>query len=565
MNPAVARRGNFFAGAVGYITHDVGKNSAERVAFTGVINMRTSDPEKAAKVMAWTTLHAAELKEAAGFKNTGRKTQGPVYHFTLNWEPGTEPARNHMVETGQSALKALGYEEHEAVYAVHTDKDHRHMHIVVNRIHPVTGKAHNPENDQRILQRWAYEYEKGQGNVICLDRAIKYEKDPQLRAEYERRLAQEIETGNERESKPRPQWEAEKEATQQRPTEYQQLKGKFAERVRTLSKDGRTMASRQAQEWADLKSKHEVQRAALMDKQTQAFQHRRTFGEVAKRAAYSWETYQADRNALRKRQALQLEAYRASLKAKDVPAVAAFEQSRKAAWREFFKLDTAKARGRLEPALRVVASTAVGHHGPDYRDHLARLFTHYASASERKTAFAVTLRLERSELGKSLKAAHAPGVAQFKERQKAELVALRQRFDTARQERKTRVQAVGRARESAKQERQQLSSQQRAKAAALKAKQSEESRNLQKAWADLSKERSTAWEGYKAKRDGQAKSRAPSQGQSQARESDSLERGTLDSYAASRAITSTETGRDRGDGQPDPSRSRSIPRKGPPS
>ena len=58
MNPSAASKGSFFVGAVGYITHDVGKESSERVTFTEVLNMRTSDPEKAAKVMAWTAMHA---------------------------------------------------------------------------------------------------------------------------------------------------------------------------------------------------------------------------------------------------------------------------------------------------------------------------------------------------------------------------------------------------------------------------------------------------------------------------------------------------------------------------
>jgi hypothetical protein len=106
MNPSAASKGNSFAGAVGYITHDVGKDSTERVTFTEVLNMRTNDPEKAAKVMAWTALHATQLKEAAGLKATGRKSEKPVYHFSLNWEPGENVPHQEMVATVRDRIRS---------------------------------------------------------------------------------------------------------------------------------------------------------------------------------------------------------------------------------------------------------------------------------------------------------------------------------------------------------------------------------------------------------------------------------------------------------------------------
>lgn len=570
MIPAVARRGNSFKGAVGYITHDPGKSSAERVVCTGVLNMRTNDPEKAAKVMAWTTLHAAELKEAAGFKRTGRKTEGPVYHFALTWEHGNQPDEAHMAETAKSALLALGYQEHEAVYAAHTDKDHWHVHVVVNRINPVTGKAHNPDNDKNILQRWAYQYEKAQGNVICLDRAIKYEKDPALRAEYQRRLTQEIEAGKGKESKPRPQWEAEKDAPFPKSKDYQQLKAEFAERVREIAKNGRDTAQRQARELADLKARHQAERAALKEKQHQAFGHRRAFGQAAKLKPYSWGAYQADRNALRKEHAEQLQALRTNIKERDAPAVKVFDQGQKAAWREFYKLDKAATRGQFEAVLKLVTSTPVSKQGPDYRDHLARLFQRHATLSERKAAFAVTLKQQRREVMAGLTAAKAPALAALKAKQKTELVALRQRFDTAKTVHKTRAQTVVRARAESQHDRRDLLTRQRTEASALKAKNAEETRAQQKTWGQLNKDRSEAWSDYKARRAKQMEARKtkdrsdPSTDRDQAQSGHDQQRGTLDSYAASRAVKSSDTGRGRESGQ-DNSRDAgpSITRKGP--
>ncbi len=570
MNPAVARKGNFFAGAVGYITHDPGKNTAERVAFTGVINMRTSDPEKAAKVMAWTTIHAAELKEAAGIKNTGRKTESPVYHFTLNWEPGTEPSQAHMTETALSALKAIGYEEHEAVYAVHRDKEHQHLHIVVNRIHPVTGKAHNPSNDQRILQGWAYEYEKRQGNVICLDRAIKYEKDPALKAEYQRRLTQEIETSKQRESKPRPQWEAEKAVPFPKSKDYQQVKAEIQERVRQLAKDGRETATRQAREITDLKTRHAAERDALTAKQREAFGHRRSFARATGIPAYPWKTYQADRAELKKQHTNQTAKFREELGAKDAPAIEAMKAGQKAAWRDFFKLERdLPDRIKFDKALAIVARTPVGQQGAEYRDHLTRLFNGRVASGVRQVEFGKVMLAARKEFYRGLAQQNAPARDSFAARQKAELVALRQRFDNAKTAGQARTQTVTGARATTQQERRELFAQQRTEAAAMGARHAEETQQQQKAWADLNKDRSEAWGDYKARRAKQIDARQqqktrddPSRETPGRDTSKTPERGTLDSYAASRAVKGSDTGRSRDGGQ-DNSPGRGITRKGP--
>lgn len=574
MNPAAARKGNFFAGAVGYITHDPGKDTADRVAFTGVINMRTSDPEKAAKVMAWTALHAAELKEAAGLKATGRKTEGPVYHFTLNWEHGNAPDKAHMEETAHSALKALGFEEHEAVYAVHTDKQHQHLHIVVNRIHPVTGKAHNPSNDQRRLQGWAYEYEKRQGNVICLDRALKYEKDPELLAEYQRRLTQEVAAGILRESKPRPQWEAEKDAPFPKSKEYQELKAQFKERVREIAKNGRDTATRQAEQWEALKNRHVAERAALIARQREALDHRRSFDRGASIPAYPWKTYQADRAALKKQHTGQTAKLREELKAKDAPAIEAMKAGQKAAWREFFKLERALPDHiKFDKTLAIVARTPVGQQGAEYRDHLTRLFNGRVAAGVRQVEFGKVMAAARKAFYKDLAQQNAPAWDTLGAGQKAELVALRQRFDQAKTAGKARAQTIVGSRANTQQERRELYARQRTEAAALKAKHAEETQQQRQAWNQLNKDRSEAWGAYKARRAKQMEMRQlqktrddPSRGEPARDPGKTPERSTVDSYADTRAVQSRDTGRSRQTGRDagqDNSPGRGITRKGP--
>ena len=168
MIPRVTSKGKSFKGAGAYFLHDLGKaETAERVAFTHTVNMLTDDPEKALRVMAWTAEHATDLKIVAGHKLTGRKAENPVYNYCLAWAPDQNPDQAHMVEFGLKSLQALGVSEHEALFIAHDDTDHKHLHIMVNRVHPVTGIMAKMDHDQNRLSRLAQGYEEETGRVYC--------------------------------------------------------------------------------------------------------------------------------------------------------------------------------------------------------------------------------------------------------------------------------------------------------------------------------------------------------------------------------------------------------------
>ena len=179
MLPNVAGTGHSFEGAALYYLHDkrlegeAERLTTERVWFTHTENMLTDDPEKAWKVMAWTAMHQNEIKKAAGVKATGRKMKGgPVYAYSLSWHPEQEPSREQMIEAGQATLKVLGFEGHEVLMAAHNDEPQPHLHVIVNRIHPMTGKAQNPVDDYTKLSRWAQAHEEQFGTIYCQQRVV---------------------------------------------------------------------------------------------------------------------------------------------------------------------------------------------------------------------------------------------------------------------------------------------------------------------------------------------------------------------------------------------------------
>ncbi len=206
MVPREAGRGRSFKGAGQYYLRDKGALTSERVAFTHTENVPTQDPEKALKWMAWTAIHAEELKREAGSDLRGRSCTKPVFTFSLSWHPEQDPKKWEMIGAGRRALIALGLQDHETVMVAHNDCDHPHLHLIVNVVDPETGKANRVPFSKKKLSKWAEEYELAHGKVYCDKRVENNQKrDQGEKAKYEEpeldlkaritKLYQESETG----------------------------------------------------------------------------------------------------------------------------------------------------------------------------------------------------------------------------------------------------------------------------------------------------------------------------------------------------------------------------------
>lgn len=172
----VTGTGTSFKGAAAYYLHDKDADTAERVAWTHTENLATDDPDKAWKMMAYTAMHQADLKRAAGVKATGRKLQQPVLTMAVSWHEDEVPDQAHMLETAQEAVASLDLSHHEAIYIAHKDEKHAHVHVLLNRVDPNHGKAAKLSFSKRRLQAWALEYEKQQGHIRCPQRLANAEE-----------------------------------------------------------------------------------------------------------------------------------------------------------------------------------------------------------------------------------------------------------------------------------------------------------------------------------------------------------------------------------------------------
>jgi Relaxase/Mobilisation nuclease domain len=112
----------------------------DRVAWVLAHNLPTDDPEQAAALMAATAQRSARCRKAA-------------YHAMIAWAPEERPSPEIMQEIAVKTLKLAGLAEHQALIMGHGDKPHRHLHMLINRVHPETGKAWRTAHDYALFDR----------------------------------------------------------------------------------------------------------------------------------------------------------------------------------------------------------------------------------------------------------------------------------------------------------------------------------------------------------------------------------------------------------------------------
>ena len=70
----------------------------------------------------------------------------------------------------------MGWEKHQAVYVGHNDTEHRHLHIILNRVDHETGRTLDDYKERKRSQVWALAYEKQHETIRCEERELRAAK-----------------------------------------------------------------------------------------------------------------------------------------------------------------------------------------------------------------------------------------------------------------------------------------------------------------------------------------------------------------------------------------------------
>ncbi|TQE98367.1 MAG: hypothetical protein FKY71_14225 [Spiribacter salinus] len=91
------------------------------------------------------------------------RVQRPYYHLVLSWHELEQPSDDQMVAAADHMIRSLGLEEHQIVIGTHHDTKRRHVHLVCNTVHPITGKVWSKSNDHLRIEKACREIELAQG------------------------------------------------------------------------------------------------------------------------------------------------------------------------------------------------------------------------------------------------------------------------------------------------------------------------------------------------------------------------------------------------------------------
>ena len=146
-----------FGEAVRYIARDRPDQAVESRPEMGTLGfaclLDTAEDRQTAIDILDTTAAAARHQTA----------RGPVYHVTLAWQDGEHPTTKQIEAACAHVLNTLGFAGHDALWALHRDTDHDHVHLIVNRAHADGHTAKVPRMDWLLLDKAMREIELAQG------------------------------------------------------------------------------------------------------------------------------------------------------------------------------------------------------------------------------------------------------------------------------------------------------------------------------------------------------------------------------------------------------------------
>ena len=108
---------------------------------------------------------AAQQAEISALALAAPQSADPICHYVLSMCEGEHPSHEQVDEMVRIVLDELGLRDHQAIYTLHNDTDHDHVHVVVSRVNPTTEKVVRAGGgwDRRALLQAVSRIEVAQG------------------------------------------------------------------------------------------------------------------------------------------------------------------------------------------------------------------------------------------------------------------------------------------------------------------------------------------------------------------------------------------------------------------
>lgn len=120
------------------------KNEGQKVGGVRITNCAANDPADATMEVL-----------ATQAQNTRSKSD-KNYHLVVSFPKGEKPVLETLHAIEDRLCAAIGLADHQRLSAIHTDTDHLHIHVAINKVHPTTRKNVEPYYDKaRLMEECA--------------------------------------------------------------------------------------------------------------------------------------------------------------------------------------------------------------------------------------------------------------------------------------------------------------------------------------------------------------------------------------------------------------------------
>jgi hypothetical protein len=111
-----------------------------------------------------TTLVPDAISEVLATQFSNKRARGDkTFHLVVSFRAGEQPGDSTLRAIEARICAGLGYGEHQRVSAVHNDTDNLHLHIAINKIHPVRHTMHEPYYSHQTLAELCATLERDYG------------------------------------------------------------------------------------------------------------------------------------------------------------------------------------------------------------------------------------------------------------------------------------------------------------------------------------------------------------------------------------------------------------------
>lgn len=117
------------------------KGGGEKLAWSRITNCTSDEP-------GWA------IREILVTQERNKRAKGDkTYHLIVSFPEGEVPTRAQLEDIEDTLCAGIGYAEHQRISAAHTNTQHFHIHIAINRVHPHTLRCVEPFYDHPTLFR----------------------------------------------------------------------------------------------------------------------------------------------------------------------------------------------------------------------------------------------------------------------------------------------------------------------------------------------------------------------------------------------------------------------------